>query len=198
MILINPSLHNESALLTLVALGDQRAFTEFVAHYTPVVYKHLLFYIRNAETSEELTQDVFINIWKNRGKLRNMDNFAGYLYVCTRNAINMAFRQKLQAFAEPPPDLLQTLLSNPDAALELKELSATLHKAINLLPARRREVFRLSRLENKTYEEIAVQLQISKSTVKEHILEALAFLRSYLRQELGVVVSLFGCIIIGA
>jgi RNA polymerase sigma-70 factor (family 1) len=194
----NILLHTETALLARVADGDQRAFTGFVTYYTPVVYKHLLFYIRNAAIAEELTQDVFISIWRNRERLRNMENFAGYLYVCTRNKINMAFRQKLQAFVEPPPDMLQTLLANPDAAIELKELSATLQKAIELLPARRQEVFRLSRFEHKTYDEIASLLQISKSTVKEHILEALAFLRSYLRQELGIVVSLLGCIVISA
>ncbi|MET7000356.1 RNA polymerase sigma factor [Chitinophaga defluvii] len=183
-------LYHEPQLLSLVATGDERAFTKIVAHYTPVIYRHLVIYIKDTQRAEELTQDIFISIWRNREKLQAMDNFAGYLYVITRNKIHMAFREKLHATEEPPADMLQTLFTTPEAAVEFQELRASLDHAIGMLPPRRQEVFKLSRIENMTYEEIARQLQISKSAVKQHIIEALFFLRTYLKEEHEVIVSI--------
>ncbi|NML41011.1 sigma-70 family RNA polymerase sigma factor [Chitinophaga sp. G-6-1-13] len=187
--MLDNSIYNDSELLSLVASGDQRAFTKIVAHYTPIIYKQLLIYIKSAPQAEEFTQDIFISIWRNREKLHDMSNFAGYLYVITRNKIHMAFREKLRVREAPLEDTLQTLLNGPESALELQELSRGLDRAIAMLPARRQEVFKLSRMENMTYEEIACQLQISKSAVRQHIIEALVFLRYYLREEMGVIVS---------
>lgn len=158
-------------------------------HYTPVIYRQLLIYVKDAPRAEELTQDIFMSVWRNREKLSAMDNFAGYVYVITRNQIHMAFREKLHATEEPAEDMLQTLLTSPQHAVELKELSQAINRAIDSLPPRRQEVFKLSRLSNMSYDEIAGQLQISKSAVKQHIVEALAFLRHYLMEEMGIIVS---------
>jgi RNA polymerase sigma-70 factor (ECF subfamily) len=92
------------------------------------------------------------------------------------------------------PDTLNSLLSHtlPDSPqlLEMKELSKLLDQAIGALPPRRKEVFLLSRMEGMTYEAIAVKLQISRSAVRQHIVEALVFLRHYLKENAGIIVSL--------
>jgi len=62
-----------------------------------------------------------------------------------------------------------------------------IRRGIDRLPARRKEVFMLSRQENLTYDEIAARLGLSKNTVKEHISEALSFLRDYLNRGMDVV-----------
>ncbi len=182
-------IHEEKELLLLVSKGDEKAFTAIMKRYTPVIYKHLLIYIKNAPRAEELTQDIFISVWRQRERLWTMDNFAGYIYVATRNAIHMAFREKLHATEEPAEDVLHSLLAGPQAAVELKELSLAIDRAIEMLPPRRKQVFKLSRMANMSYEEIANSLQISRSAVKQHVVEALAFLRHYLKEEMGVIVS---------
>lgn len=181
--------YNEKELLSLVAEGHQMAFSRLVEYYTPLVFRHLLYYTKNASVSEELTQDVFMSIWRNRNKLAEMENFAGYVHIITRNCAHQAFRETVRTNEIPPQDRLQMLLDTPDSAIELKDLANILNKAINSLPPRRREVFKLSRIAGMTYEEIAEKLSISRSSVNQHIIAALIFLRTYLKENAGVILT---------
>lgn len=177
-----------------VAAGDQLAFSTLVKRYTPVIYPYLLYWLKQIPLAEEAAQDVFVRIWKNRHKLSDMENFPGYLYVTARNKANSALKELLTGNAQPTPDRLSDLLVNPQSSLELKELEAVLRRGIEALPPRRKEIFQLSRMEGMTYEEIAARLQISKHTVKEHVVAALVFLRYYLREYSGAIIFLmFGC-----
>jgi RNA polymerase sigma-70 factor (family 1) len=181
-------LDNEKEILTRIAEGDQKAFALLIDQYSATVYKHVLTYLKNALRAEEITQDIFMNVWKHRSELPAINNFAGYLFVLTRNRTNSAFREKLLAVNEPKDELESNWL-NPANALEYRELSETLRKAIELLPPRRKEVFTRSRFESKSYEEIAIELGISKSAVNKHIIEALVFLRTYMASELCLFIA---------
>lgn len=179
--------YNEAVLLQQVAGGDERAFSAVVGHYAPVVYAQLLVYLKDVQRAEEVSQDIFMGIWRNREKLAAMDNFPGYLYVSARNRVLTAVKEKVLATEEPPEDRLQSLLADPASAVEFRELMDGVRQGVALLPTRRKEVFMLSRQENLTYDEIAARLGLSKNTVKEHITAALAFLRDYLNREMDVV-----------
>ncbi|MBO9573858.1 MAG: RNA polymerase sigma-70 factor [Chitinophagaceae bacterium] len=181
---------DEKELLQKVAIGDQQAFALIVEKYTDVVYPYLIYWVKNAQLAEEITQDVFVRLWKNRHKLAAMDNFAGYVYVTTRNRANTALKAELLKFEESPEDKLYDPVNHPQSHLEAKELLNMLDRAIDSLPARRKQVFELSRKEDLTYEEIAEQLGISRSAVRQHIVEALVFLRHYIKEKTGIVVSL--------
>lgn len=170
-----------------VAGGNEQAFSEVVDHYAPVVYAQLLVYLKDVHRAEEVSQDIFMAIWRNREKLPGMDNFPGYLYVSTRNKILTVVKERVMATEEPPEDRLHSLLTDPASAVEFKELMNGIRRGIELLPARRKEVFMLSRQENLTYDEIASRLGLSKNTVKEHISEALTFLRDYLNRGMDVI-----------
>ncbi|GGH63008.1 RNA polymerase sigma-70 factor (ECF subfamily) [Filimonas zeae] len=180
-------LYNEEELLRRVAGGNEQAFSEVVDHYAPVVYAQLLVYLKDVHRAEEVSQDIFMAIWRNREKLPGMDNFPGYLYVSTRNKILTVVKERVMATEEPPEDRLHSLLTDPASAVEFKELMNSIRRGIELLPARRKEVFMLSRQENLTYDEIASRLGLSKNTVKEHISEALTFLRDYLNRGMDVI-----------
>ena len=184
----NTQSYHEKDLLALVGNGDERAFSAIVGHYTPIIYAQLLLYLKNAQRAEEAVQDIFISIWRNREKLPGMENFPGYVYVITRNKVHTIIKEKVFAATEPPPDTLQTQLAGPATAVQLKELQQAIYQGIDRLPARRKEVFKLSRLENLTYDEIGGRLGISRNAVKQHITEAMVFLRHHLRKELDVIV----------
>jgi len=186
----NNQAYNEAELLTRAATGDQRAFAEIVDHYTNIVYPYLLYWLKQAQLAEEITQDVFMRIWKNRQKLPQIENFPGYVYVITRNRANTVLKEQLLKMEELAPDKLHQLLQEIPSTLEVKELATLIEKAIDALPPRRKEVFYLSRIEGLTYEEIAERLGISRSAVRQHIVEALVFLRHYLKEHGGVIISL--------
>lgn len=185
--------YQESELLTRVAGGDEKAFSEIVNRYAAVIYAHILTYNKDPYQAEEITQDIFVAIWKNREALPAVDNFKAYLFRAARNRTISAFRQKLRHTEYQEQDELDNIAANENHQLEYRELSEFIQRGIELLPPRRKQVFKLSRLEGKTYEEIARQLNISRSSVNQHIVEALVFLRTYLRDTLafGLAVALF-------
>lgn len=184
----NYSLHNEPELLKQIAQGDERAFALLVEGYGASIYAHVLTYIKDATRSEEITQDIFLNVWNHRQELPSIQNFRGYLYVLTRNRTISAFREKIIRYEEAEKDQLQAGL-NPAGLMEYRQLSDTLQRGIGQLPARRKEVFIMSRFDGMTYEEIANHLNISKSAVNKHIIEALVFLRTFLRNETTCLLS---------
>jgi RNA polymerase sigma-70 factor (ECF subfamily) len=145
--------------------------------------------LKNTSRAEELTQDIFLTIWLHRVELPSIENFAGYLFVITRNRTTSAFREKLLRTDEPKDELESNWL-NPAHALEYRQLSEALRQGIDLLPPRRKEIFNMSRFEGKTYDEIADSMGISKSAVNKHIIEALLFLRTHLAMRMSLFLGL--------
>lgn len=173
-------LYKEPALLQQIASGNEASFRSLVDLYWPRVYGHALAYTKSLPVAEELTQDVFMDLWNSREKLPGIENFANYLFIITRNRIFKAIRGKLE-----DTDTLEDIhfaedLWLPDHQTEYRETHSLLLKGIADLPPVRRRVFTMSRMEGKSYEEICQELNISRNTVKEHIVKALNFLRNYL------------------
>lgn len=181
--------YQERLLLERVVQGDQRAFNIIVGKYSSVIYPYLLYWLKQPQLAEELAQDVFLRIWKHREKLKGISNFAGYVFTITRNLAWTELERIMRAPEDPATARTDEALNNPHATLELKELAALMENAIESLPPRRREIFRLSRTAGLTYEEIAAQLNLSRSTVREHMVEALVFLRAYLKKHAGIIFS---------
>lgn len=178
--------NTEPERLLRLAQNDEKAYTEIIEQYGSMIYGHCLMYVKDAGLAEEITQDILFSLWKQRADLPAINNFPGYVYMMTRKRSFSAFKSKLAA-TEPPPDHLTSLLHAPDSNLEYKQLSEAIARGIEKLPPKRQQIFRMSRYDGLSYEEIAQQLNIAKSTVKDHILEALVFLRTYMKEEHGVV-----------
>ena len=186
----NDCQHNVHDVLDRIARDDEKAFVALVEFFTPKVYGHILTYIKNSPRAEELTQDIFIKIWNNRHQLPQIENFQAYLFTMVRNITISAFRQKMISWEEAPKDELESTALTPAGELEYRQLSDLLMRGIDRLPQRRKQVFCMSRLEGKSHEEIARTLNVSKSAVNQHIVEALLFLRAYLGNRM---ISVTGC-----
>lgn len=192
--------YNPRDLLIRIAEDDPKAFTQLFDQYWLQVYAHVRSYIRNTEQAEDITQDIFFSIWVNRSKLNTVEDFEPWLHVVTRNRTISGLRKLLKEsdrdIADIIPELAAQPVDSPAGQLDLKQSRELLLQAIDQLPPRRRQVFRLSRMEGLSHQEIAEQLQISKATVNEHISEALSFLRSKLAEYPGLLNALLlisGC-----
>jgi RNA polymerase sigma-70 factor (ECF subfamily) len=178
--LTETTLHNEKELLGRIAEGDEAAFTLLLRHFRNKVYTQSLVYLKSALTAQEITQDVFLKVWANRSGLPHIENLSGYLFIITRNEIISALRKKGRELAA----LSESLVENgwiPDQQLLYKESYQLLLQGIEALPPARKDVFKMSRLEGLSYEEIAERQGISRNGVKDHIVKSLLFLRNYLR-----------------
>lgn len=157
--------------------GDQSAFTQLLKIYWNKVYTQALTYLKSAELAQEVTQDVFVKLWSIRQKLVEVDSFSNYLFILSRNAVITVLRKKKDELLHPPDDV-EELVMQPDKQLHFKETYDRILNLIDQLPPVRKKVFRMSRLEGKSYEEIGAELGISRNGVKDHIVKALNFLRS--------------------
>jgi RNA polymerase sigma-70 factor (family 1) len=167
------------ALLTLTSAGNGHAFFSLVDLYWNTVYSQAVAYTRSPQLSEELTQDIFMRIWNCRDRLPALESFENFLFIIARNAIISAMRRSREPALPGHQEEHVEQLWQPDRQLENKEQYDALLRVIDLLPPQRKRVLILSRIEGLSHEEIALQLGISKNTIKEHIIKGLNFIRNY-------------------
>ncbi len=167
-----------------VAGGDERAFAALIRVHWRSVYGLALTWLKSAEEAEELTQDVFLKVWGSREKLPGLDNFDNWLFIIARNVVVSALRKKLSRPSFLQEQEVEERSLRPDQWLENRQHYELLLTGISLLPEKRQQVFRMSRLDGLTHEQIAEQLGMHKDTVAQYIVKAVAFLKSYLHEHL--------------
>ena len=169
----------------LIAEGDEKAFADLIRLYWKNIYAHALSWMRSAEEAEELTQDIFLKVWHSRGQLAGVENFENWLFIVSRNTIVSAVRKKLSrpSFLQQQEQEENSL--RPDLLSENRQHYQVLLNGIGLLPEKRQQVFRMSRLEGLTHEQIAERLGMHKDTVAQYIVKAVAFLKIYLQEHIG-------------
>ena len=157
--------------------SDQAVEVLFKTHYTylcKVAYR----IIPEANTVEDLVQDVFMEIWRKKDDLNINTSIKAYLRKSVVNkALNHIRSQKMK-FDEDERALEEhDSRQNISENLEAGELQKIINNAIESLPEKCRIVFSLSRFEELSYQEISEKLNISKKTVENQISKALRILR---------------------
>jgi RNA polymerase sigma-70 factor (ECF subfamily) len=197
--LLNPSYHpaEERALLMRVAASDERAFGTLVNRYWQAVYEHAITYLKSPFLAEETTLDVFEKVWRKRDKLVEVESFKDWLYIVGRNEFLSRLRRKIADIPQPGSKKWWTEeVQLPGQSLELQELSRLIEAGIERLKPHQKEIFRLSREEGLTHEQIAQQLGLSRHTVKGHLVNTLNFLRQFLKTHSDITISLLALIVL--
>jgi RNA polymerase sigma-70 factor (ECF subfamily) len=172
--------YNEPELLQLASQGDERAFQLIFNEYWPKIYGTALRLTRSPEPARDLAQDVFLKLWDNRHKLKDVQRVDAYIYILSRNLI-MDFLRK-RVFNDHNMDYLLEY-SRCDALsahenLEFKEMETFLHEEIDKLPGKVKDVLRLKYLEGLSHQEIAQRLNISVVSSKTYVVRGLQEIRA--------------------
>lgn len=180
----------ESEYMEKLGLGDHKSFDALFMLYHPKVKNFLQGFIKDEEEACDMAQDIFFKVWINRESISKVNSLKAYLYRMARNMIydhyehslvKESYEQKLQLSTREYTDLVEE-------DLYAKELSILIDIAIEQMPEQRRRIFKMSRKEGLSNEEISIKLEINKRTVENHITQALADLREVLK---GAVLLLF-------
>jgi len=176
---------DDFVLYTKVRDGDIRAYeTLFRRYWEPLcLYGNKI--TGNMEVAEDIVQELFYTLWKNRTALPLVWSVKSYLYGAARNhslqylehlQVRQRYYQKMVAdgMSEYSPH------DSPQKILEYKELEQRLEFAMEKMPERRRNIFRMSRFEGKKYEEIAREMSVSVKTIEAEMSKALQALRKSL------------------
>jgi len=172
----------EKKWVTEVPRGNIDAFQEMYREYYPQLCQFLLRFVKSPVIAEDLVQDVFLNIWKNRLNWKPHGSLRAYLFVSAKNqALNHIKKWKVRNFSELKEEIVeQTLVEEPEELLMRTELERAVIATVKKLPERRRTIYLMHREDGLTYREIADMLDISVKTVETQMSRSLKFLRERL------------------
>lgn len=169
-------------LVNKIKDGDEKAFELLFRESYAGLVQFAWGYVRSKAIAEELVQDVFLKVWDNRKELKVTKSIESYLYKSVRNrctdwARHSEVVKKWEDESKKDQKANESHSSSISKNLHHRLLLEEIERAIYKLPERRKEVFLLSRYENKSYKEIANLLDITVSTVETHMSKALKTLR---------------------
>ena len=174
----------EQELLEGVKNSDKSAFKEIYYKHQPILFRYVVYRVRNREVAEDITQETFVRIWNNRSQLDPSKSFFSLIAKVSNNLCYDHFRhQKVKIqHQDKLPGMYKKNKKTPETEHELSELKEAIWNAVNEhLPDKCREIFLLSRNEKKTNQEIAELLNLSKRTVENQLYRALKILRKILK-----------------
>ncbi len=172
----------EQELLGRFQSGDNIAFEEIFNLYWQQLYNIANRSLRSHEESEEIVQELFTTLWQQKSTLRIL-NISSYLTCAVKKRVIDKIRLKL--VHEKYWDYYSAFRTDHGQDTEntvcFNELNQELEKAIDRLPQKSRQVFRLNRLEGRSISEIAGFLKISERAIEYHLTKSVRELRIYLK-----------------
>jgi len=149
----------------------------FTQHYTNLC-RAVLRILKDQNLAEDITQEVFYELWKKKDRLNISTSFGAYLRRAAINkSLNYIRDQKMKFEDEADHPEIKSGATSATDMLEVQDLQGQIDEIIDGLPERCRVVFTLSRFEEMSYKEIATELDISVKTVENQISKALKVLR---------------------
>ena len=186
---------SENISIQKLTKGDKKEFEKIYLDLFDVLYALCLQYTRNKEISEGIVQDTFLRLWEIRSELKADTNIKNLLYTITKNnCLNYLRNQQISwkhlnhIKAREYYYAVKLLDESDDDFLTFNELLNAINNAIEKLPEDQKMVFKLSRLNEMKYKEIADHLQVSIKTVESRISKALKFLRVELKDYLTIII----------
>lgn len=147
--------------------------------------------VNDEDLAKDILQDVFLNLWTKRETL-NIKNPKAYLLVSMKNAaLKKLTIDKITESDEKYLESLPSLNATADETLEYEEKNNEILHLMNDFSKQRKEVFYKSRFQNKSNDEIAASMKLSKSTVEWHISKALKHLRHSLNEHYFIPIALY-------
>ena len=176
-------------LMLKVKEGDIAAFEEIVEIHQSAVIGTVAKMLGGASDAEDISQQVFIRVWKSAGRYKPSAKFTTWMFTITRNLVfnEMRRRQRKPAVSMDEREEEYNLLAPdevtqpPDQQVLENELVKAIDDAIQALPEKQRMAVILRRYEDRSYEEIADVLKLSLSAVKSLLFRARAQLKENLQ-----------------
>jgi RNA polymerase sigma-70 factor (ECF subfamily) len=185
----------EKQIVEQLRTGDNSAYKYIYDHHYVLLCKIAYGFLGDDYLAETVVSETIFHIYEIRQTLDIKTSLRSYLVGAVRNRcinfLNLEYQRRVAKFSditdyEKWGYLVADKYEYPLGALLEKELETEIHKAIENLPDDARRVFKMSRLDDKTYKDIADELGISVNTVKYHIKNALARLTKELDKYLLV------------
>lgn len=185
----------DSELILSLKEGSRDAFRQIFDYYQGKLFFYTKAIVKSNSVAKDIAQETLIQLWVTRANLDPHLSLSGYIHTIARNlALNHLkragydddLRNKIWATIQEK----QTATLQEDQIFEMENYKFV-KMAIDQLPPKRRQIFKLSHEEGFTHKEIAEYLNISPNTVKNQMVSALKDIRSYLKGHTDIALSWF-------
>ena len=177
-------IYSDKELIRKLKKGDIEAFNRIFYAYSSKLYHFAYGYLKSKEDAEEMVQEIFSKIWDKRTDIKEEYEFRSYLFSIAFNYIKKYFRSKALINKYTEFAAINDLESEQiQEDVNYASLKSRVDQLVGQMPEKRKVVFFKSRIEGKNSKEIAVEMNISPSTVENHLNQALRFLRQHLKDE---------------
>lgn len=169
----------DSDLVIRLRNGEEVAFKIIFDRWFKKLYYFSFRYLKSKEEAEEMVQETMLQLWVTREKLDERYPVSSYLYTIVKRLSLNRLKQiaSSKSAAEHHFVNLKVTVNTTEDALSLSELKRITAEALALMPEKQQQVYRMSRNEGLSLDEIAFSLGILKNTVKKHLSEALKMIR---------------------
>jgi len=179
-------------LLQQAGEGSRQAYAALYHFFLPKLYQYIYNIIRSKEDTEEILQDIFLKLWEKKEELKNVRSLNSYLFRIAHNKLmNLYDHQKVEQKAM---NYVYLHAEESGATTEdnyiYKQYNEAAQLALSSLPPKRRQVFEMSTQQDLSLDEIAAELQISKSMVKKQLYSANRHIKEYLQLHAGLTATI--------
>ncbi|HTJ49349.1 MAG TPA: RNA polymerase sigma-70 factor [Cyclobacteriaceae bacterium] len=174
--------HTDEELLNFVQNSDKSAFEEIYNRHWHRLYNVAVKVLKSQEEAEEILQDIFLKLWIRREEIKVL-NLSNYLMSSVKKKIIDSIRSKIvqQKYWNYYRQFMPQSVDETESTVVFNELTNEIQQAIQQLPKKSQQVFRLNRLEGRSVSEIADFLKLSERAIEYHLTKSLKQLRAHLK-----------------
>lgn len=172
---------SDSDLIVKLRDDDSGAFDAIYWRYHQAIFRNILKLTKDPEAARDILQDVFSILWEKRMDIDSQRSVSGWLFVISFNQSVNYLRKKLRESSAEDSIIALTEMSDNDGSALLEDQYQLLGSAILQLSSQKRRVFTLCKMEGKSYEAAAQEMNISKHTVKEYLSLAVASVKGFIK-----------------
>ena len=177
---IYPLNKDEEKILFSLSQHDEEALKFLYQKYWQPLFISAYNVLKDKDACEDIIQDIFIQLWQKRESLSITTSLSAYLFTATRYQVFHSIR-KSAVREELFENIEERFVADaPDIPLYTKDLQERINAAVENLPEKCKEIYKLSREHQLSYKAIAARLKISSKTVENQLSIALKKLRSEL------------------
>lgn len=168
----------EAEIIELLQQGNETAFQHLVEDWKDRIYNTCLGMLQQEEDAEDVTQEVFIVVFRKIGQFREASGMGTWLYrIAVNRCLDLLRKRKRRKWLSEWIDFV-----HPGVQLEKKQDAALLFQAMNSLPGKQKAAYQLQQLEGLSQMEIAAVLEVSESAVEGLLQRARSGLRMNLKK----------------
>ncbi len=175
----------EKILIENVKHSDRDSFKKLYLQYHPVLFRFVISCVHDEDIAEDIVQDTFIRVWRMRKTLVSDKSFFSLIAKISNNLSKDHFKHEVVRLRhqENITEIYDQQSNKPDKSLEMEFIQQNILNIVyQYLPLKQRTIFLLSRIEEKSNQEIAEILGISQRTVENQLYRSLRTLRKKIKR----------------